>query len=331
MLLKRLKAKERKVVRTQKVVKISQEKLPAANAAATKIQSWVRMLAVWLPARRLRCSLVDACLNRAQLGSFYTPEEIQRHAVQRQLPAEEIARNTVLRQLPFHQSALKLSKDVKTAQFQAAALRLQSYVRARRQRTKIIRIRSAAAVLTSSVHRTLLQLEWKTKFAEITLQKVYERSLCQLAFQEQKASISVLQAICRRSVKEIVSEQKRKVHQATFKRAYINHKMWMMREIWTRRDAIVEIQSQIRYCRIWLPDAPKIVPCLSPRIILNAPALHFIPETDLHASDIACCCQEDTCKRSVLQKDYDGTRCQQCATHPTRVCNSFNYQVSNGA
>ena len=177
VLLKRLKAKERKVVRTQKVVKISQEKLPAANAAATKIQSWVRMLAVWLPARRLRCSLVDACLSRAQLGSFYTPEEIQQHAVQRQLPAEEIARNTVLRQLPFHQSALKLSKDVKTAQFQAAALHLQSCVRARRQRTKIIRTRSAAAVLTSSVHRTLLQLEWKTKFAEITLQKVYTRSL----------------------------------------------------------------------------------------------------------------------------------------------------------
>ena len=70
VLLKRLKAKDRKVIRSKKVVKFSAEELPAASAAAIKIQAWTRMLAVWLPARRLRTSVVrnvvESIKERAQ-------------------------------------------------------------------------------------------------------------------------------------------------------------------------------------------------------------------------------------------------------------------------
>ena len=68
VLLKRLKAKDRKVTRTKKVVKFSAEHLPAATAAAIKIQAWTRMLAVWLPA--VRRSEVVGAVPHAQPAAF---------------------------------------------------------------------------------------------------------------------------------------------------------------------------------------------------------------------------------------------------------------------
>lgn len=234
-LLKRLKAKDRKVVRTKKVVKFTAEQMPIATAAATTIQSWVRMLTLYVPARRQRNSIVGACRDRVQFGLTELGHS-----------DEGLQENTILRQLPAHQSAVTLSKNVKTAKFQAAALKLQANVRAHRERSQFLQIQTAAAVLTPQLRRIAPQLKWETQLAEVNLQKVYERTLCQIEFQERKQAIALLQAKCRRCVREVISEQKRKVHQATFKRAYVNHKMWMMREIWTRRDAIIEIQSQIR-------------------------------------------------------------------------------------
>ena len=248
VLLKRLKAKDRKVARTKKTVKISPAELPAATAAATKIQSWARMLRVWRPARRRHNSVVEALGQRLQFG-----------LTDLEHPPEELAENSVLRQLPAHQSAIALSKNVKTAQYQAAALHLQAFVRARRGRTSMIQVLEAALVLNSEMRMTTPRTEWRLKLAGQTLRTVRERALCQLGFNVQKRAISHLQAVCRRCVREVVSDQKRKVHQETFKRAYVNHKMWMMREIWVRRDAIIEIQSQIR-CHSHPHRCPRLCP-----------------------------------------------------------------------
>ena len=257
VLLKRLKAKDRKVVRTKKVVKFSVEQLPAATAAATKIQAWARMLAVWLPARRLRTSIVGSIKERA---NRLMPPTAGQSADVDKLPApgavlglvaaspspEELQANAVLRQLPAHQSAVKLAKNVKTAKFQKAALDLQAHVRAYGARSQIFDKHHAAATIQPGMRAILPRLQWGSRLAEIMLSKCVRRSLCQPAFREQRGAIALLQARCRRCVREVISDQKRMSHQATFKRAYVNHKMWLMREIWTRRDAIIEIQSQIR-------------------------------------------------------------------------------------
>jgi len=255
VLLKRLKAKDRKVVRTKKVVKFSVEQLPAATAAATKIQAWARMLVIWLPARRLRTSIVGSIKERA--NRLLQPTAGKSADVD-ELPApvlgvvdagpspEELQANAVLRQLPAHQSAVKLAKNVKTAKFQHAALHLQAHVRAYGARSQLFDLRHAAATLLPRMRAILPRSEWGSRLAEIVLGKCVLRTLCQPAFREQRDAISLLQARCRRCVREVISDQKRRVHQATFKRAYVNHKMWLMREIWTRRDAIIEIQSQIR-------------------------------------------------------------------------------------
>jgi len=242
VLLKRLKAKDRKaVVRAQKVVKFTAEQLPIATVAAIKIQSWMRMLKLYVPCRRQRNSIVGACRDRVQFGLSELGHSV-----------EGLNENIILRQLPAHKSVLTLSKYVKTAKFQAAALQLQACSRAHRERRRFLQTQAAAAVLTPQMRRIAPQLEWETQLAELNLHKVYERALCQINFQERKQAISLLQAKCRRCVIEVISEQKRKKHQATFKRAYVNHKMWMMREIWTRRNAIIEIQSQIRYVCVLL-------------------------------------------------------------------------------
>ena len=238
MLLKRLKAKDRKIVRTKAVVKISPTKLPAATAAATKIQSWVRMLHVWRPVRRRNNRVVEALGLRLQIG-----------LADLEHPPQELAENSVLRQLPAHQSAVTLSKNVKAAQYQAAALHLQAHVRARRSRSRMIRVLEAALVLSSEIRMITPRTEWKQKLVELMLCAAHARAVCQRGFNVRRKAIAHLQAVCRRCVREVVSEQKRKMHQETFKRAYVNHKMWMMREIWVRRDAIIEIQSQIR-CRL---------------------------------------------------------------------------------
>ena len=102
-------------MRTKAVVKISPTKLPAATAAATKIQSWVRMLHVWRPVRRRNNRVVEALGLRLQIG-----------LADLEHPPQELAENSVLRQLPAHQSAVTLSKNVKAAQYQAAALHLQA-------------------------------------------------------------------------------------------------------------------------------------------------------------------------------------------------------------
>ena len=161
-------------------------------------------------------------------------------------PTGELHANAVLRQLPAHQSAIKLSKNVKTAKFQEAALQLQASVRTRRAYDVLSEAHSASAALQPRLRAIAPRSEWENRLAAITISKFFFRSLIQPALQQQRAAVSLLQARCRRCVREVISEQKRKTHQATFKRAYVNHKMWLMREIWTRRDAIIEIQSQIR-------------------------------------------------------------------------------------
>ena len=224
-------------MRAKKVVKFPPQKLPAATEAATKIQSWVRMLAVWIPARRQRNSVVEAMGNRLQFG-----------LTQLEHPPEEFVENSVLRQLTAHQSAVTLSKNVKTAKYQEAALKLQANVRAHGHRKifAISRVLHAAQVLNSKMRMIQLRTDFELRMAEMTIRKAQTRNGCQQEYQRQKHSMALLQAVCRRCVRDVISEQKRKVHQETFKRAYVNHKMWMMREIWTRRDAIIEIQSQIR-------------------------------------------------------------------------------------
>ena len=234
-LLQRLQARAARIPRVKKVRKFSKAELQAAENAAVKIQSWVRMLNVFLPTRRSRTAVVAEIrqhVNRGVTEAAHSPERLQE--------------NIVLRQLPAHRTVVALASKVKTAEYQLAALTLQAFIRARPHRRTALRVREAFMLFAPWIQAMRPRLEWGLHQVQVVLSKVHVRAVCQKRFRERRDAISLVQALCRKCVRERVSYHNRMKHQATFKRAYLNHKMSMMRDIWVRRDAIIEIQSQVR-------------------------------------------------------------------------------------